>query len=56
MSDDCDMEMSSAFWKCLLSTSRMARAKPQRKKRVVTRMNGRTYCLLVRVGLSIILS
>ena len=32
MSDDCVMEMSSTFWKCLFSTSRMARAKPHKKK------------------------
>ena len=42
MSDDSVMEMSSVFWKCLLSTSRIALANPQRKKSVVIRTNGIT--------------
>ena len=37
--------MCRAFWKCLLSTSRMARAKPHKKKSDVMRMNGTRYFL-----------
>jgi hypothetical protein len=40
MSDDWVIEMCISFWKCLFSTSRMALANPQRKKRVVINMNG----------------
>ena len=50
MSDDCVMLMFSSVWKCLLSTSRMARANPHMKKSEVMRMNGRAYCLLLNDG------
>ena len=41
------MLMSSSFWKCLFSTSRMARAKPHMKKSEVISTNGTMYCLLL---------
>ena len=43
MRADCEMDICSSFWKCLFSTSRMARAKPHKKKRVVISTKGRRY-------------
>ena len=45
--------MCRAFWKCLLSTSRMARAKPHKKKSDVMRMNGTRYFLSLTEWLSV---
>ena len=47
MSADCVMLMSSVFWKCLFSTSSMARAKPHIKNSEVMSTNGTMYCLLL---------
>ena len=41
------MEMCSSFWKCLFSTSRMARENPHKKNNVVISMNGTTYSFVV---------
>ena len=48
--DDCVMLMSNAFWKCLLSKSNIARAKPHKKNNEVMSTNGTKYCRLVNVA------
>ena len=53
MSDDWVIDISRAFWKCLFNTSRMALAKPHRKKSDVISTNGTIYRLSVSVGLFI---